>query len=240
VGALEKMGAEVFTWPAIEIAPPESWGPMDDALRSAASYDWIVVTSTNGVEAVFARLRAIGQDAKALDRCRIAAVGSATAKALGAANRVTDAVPEEFNSEALAKTLEATGVHGRRFLIVRALEGRDVLRDELTKLGGIVDVVVAYRTLKPDVDISPLRARLEAGEISMVTFASPSAVRNYVDMFEAGEALRLHASVAIAVIGSVTEHAAREVGLAVSLRPAEATAAALAEAIRHHFDTDAK
>ena len=82
-------------------------------------------------------------------------------------------------------------------------EGRDVLREELVTLGGIVTAVVAYRTVKPIVDISPLRARLKAGEISMVTFASPSAVRNYLGMFNVGEGVGLHASVAIAVIGGL-------------------------------------
>jgi uroporphyrinogen III methyltransferase / synthase len=233
--SLEELGAEVIELPAIEILPPENWAPFDSALRSLETYDWVVITSANGVEHFFARLAALGMDARALAKRRIAAVGSATANALRAAHLIPDAMPSEFNAAALANTLAATGVAGKRFLVVRALEGREVLPEELRKGGATVDVVAAYRTGRPDVDISPLRARLQAGRVQMVTFASSSAVRNYLDMFAEGEAVSLHRDVAIAVIGPVTEQAAVDAGLKVALRPREATAAALVEAIVSYF-----
>jgi uroporphyrinogen III methyltransferase/synthase len=225
----------VIELPAIEISPPESWGLLDDALKNLASYDWLVLTSANGVEHFFTRLLASGRDARALTRCRIAAVGSATANALLSAHLKADAMPAEFNAEALAKILSATGVAGKRFLVVRALEGREVLPEELRKMGGLVDVVPAYRTVRPQVDIAPLRSRLQAGRVHMVTFASSSAVRNYLDMFASKEGVALHANVAIAVIGPVTESAAKEAGLTVTIKPKEATTAALIEAIAAHF-----
>src|SRR5262250_428096 len=101
VDALAAAGADVIPCPTIEIAPPASWAPLDAALAHVESYDWVVLTSVNGVEMFFERLRALCRDVRTLHGVRIAAVGSETAAALGARGIVVDVVPEEFRAEAV-------------------------------------------------------------------------------------------------------------------------------------------
>ncbi|MFN7135477.1 MAG: uroporphyrinogen-III synthase, partial [Myxococcales bacterium] len=234
---LEELGAEVIEAPTIAIAPPESYAPLDHAIATLHEWDWLVLTSANGVEHFLRRLAACGRDARALAGIRIATVGSATSQTLREAHLTPDAVPHEFNAEALSRVLAATGVAGKRFLVVRALEGREVLPEELRRLGAHVHVVPAYRTVRPDIDVAPLRKRLEERRVSAVTFASSSAVRNFAGHFAPGELRTLLDGVAIGVIGPVTEAAVHELGLEVAVRPAEATIPALVAALVSHLNS---
>ena len=55
---LVDLGAEVLEFPTIRIVDPESWQPLDEAIRNVDVYDWIVFTSVNGVDKFFERLHA--------------------------------------------------------------------------------------------------------------------------------------------------------------------------------------
>ena len=228
---LEEQGAEVIELPCIRIGPPESLAPLDRAIAGLASFDWVVFSSANGVASFLARLSELGRDARSLGRARLAAVGPATARALREARLAVDAVPEEFNAEALARTLGQGLGQGSRVLVVRAQEGREVLPEELERLGAQVEVAPAYRTVAAPVDVGPLRARLEEGSVAAVTFASPSAVKAFVAAFAPGEAARLLSGCCVAAIGPVTAKAASQAGLQVGLCPAESTGPALVEAL---------
>lgn len=232
---LEELGAEVIDAPTIEIAPPATYEPLDQAIAELSQYDWLVLTSANAVERFLDRLRHSGWDARALAGRKIAAVGSATAEALREAHLTPDAMPAEFNAEALSRVLSATGVAGKRFLFARAADGSEVLPEALRELGARVDVVPAYRTVRPALDVTPLRTRFAQGSIDAVTFASSSAVKNFVDHFEPGEAVKRLAGIAIAVIGPVTARTVVELGLTVAVRPAQATVPAMVEALVAYF-----
>lgn len=228
---LEELGAEVLELPCIAIAPPESFGELDVAIRSLARFDWIAFTSPNGVEHFLARLSALGKDARALSGVKLAAVGASTAEALAAAHLNADLVPPEFHAEALAKALGSEAAARKRFLVVRALEGREVLLESLRERGAQVELAVAYRTVRPDADPAPVRARAAQGRLGAVAFASPSAVRHFLSYFEEGEAVRLLNSCCVAAIGPVTAKAVEDLGISVRVRPAESTAEALAQAL---------
>ncbi len=228
---LEELGAEVLELPCIAIAPPPSFGELDLAIRSLARFDWIAFTSPNGVEHFLARLTALGKDARALSEVKLAAVGASTAEALAAAHLRADLVPSEFHAEALAKALGSEAVARKRFLVVRALEGRDFLIDALRARGAEVELAAAYQTVRPDSDPAPVRVRAAQGRLAAVTFASPSAVRHFVSFFEEGEGVRLLQSCCVAAIGPVTAKALEEIGISVRVRPAESTADALAQAL---------
>src|SRR5438876_419013 len=124
VALLEAAGARVLVAPTIAIEPPPSWAPLDAALRRGGEYDWAVFTSVNGVEMVKARLSALGLDAGALGRCRVAAIGPATAEALSSVGLPATVVPEEYVAEGLARALATLVRPGQRVLLARAAEAR--------------------------------------------------------------------------------------------------------------------
>src|SRR5690606_7451693 len=113
------------------------------------SYDWVVFTSVNGVDAFFRRLDERGGDVRALGGARIAAIGSETARALERRHLRPDRVPPEFRAESLVDALAAEPLHGKRVLLPRAAGARQILPDELRARGAEVDEVETYRSVKP-------------------------------------------------------------------------------------------
>jgi len=55
-GELRKLGATVLEIPFIEIRKPRSFKPLDSALQNLDGYDWLILTSVNGVEAMWQRM----------------------------------------------------------------------------------------------------------------------------------------------------------------------------------------
>jgi uroporphyrinogen III methyltransferase/synthase len=228
---LEDAGAEVLAFPTIEIADPESFEALDEAIRNLDVYHWLVLTSANAVERFFARLWFADKDARHLAGLRVAAVGPATARLIEARGVRPDFVPEEHVGEGVLEGLLARGAReGTRVLLPRAAEAREVLPDELRVHGARVDVVPAYRTVPGDGDPSVL-ARLRAGDVDAVTFTSSSTVKNFVRLTE-GVDLGM---VVVACIGPVTAQTAGELGLTVAVEPEEYTIPALVEALGAYF-----
>ena len=155
---LRGLGANVVELPAIRIE-----SRIDDAeVRAAASeiadYDLVCLTSPNGVELLFEALAAAGRDARALAGATVAAIGPGTARALAAHGIAADVVPERFVAEALVEALAEVEVEGKRVLIARAAEARDVLPDALRERGGEVDVVALYETVREAPDEAAIAA----------------------------------------------------------------------------------
>jgi uroporphyrinogen-III synthase len=153
---LERQGAEVLLLPTIEIAPPESYAPLDDALRQARDFDWLVVTSANAVRVIGERLAELALSVESLVHLRCAAVGPSTADAMRELGLVVDVVPERYVGEALADAL-ADRVRGQRVLLVRAAAARDVVPDALVVADASVTVIDAYRTVVPPDAVERLR-----------------------------------------------------------------------------------
>ncbi|HEX5106570.1 MAG TPA: uroporphyrinogen-III C-methyltransferase [Pirellulaceae bacterium] len=198
---LAELGAEVLLQPAIEIRPPADWSPVDRALELLDRFDWLVVSSSNGVRFLLERLPAIGRDLRLLSKLKIAAIGPGTAEELARFHLWADLVPDEYRAESLAEALKG-GAAGKRFLLVRASRGREVLADELTKAGGIVEQVVVYESvdaLSPQAEIAELMA---AGRIDWTTVTSSAIARSLVRMF--GDTLRRTKLVSISPITSAT------------------------------------
>lgn len=232
IDALSADGAEVIPCPTIEIVPPPSWEPVDAALDRIATYDWIVLTSVNGVRAFFDRLCARRQDIRRLHRARIAAVGPETAAALAAHGILVDVVPGEFRAEGVAAALAESGVAGARILLPRAGGAREILPQMLRQAGAAVDEVVTYQSARPRALPPELPALLAERAIDLVTFTSSSTVRHFVEL--AGAAAR---TAPAACIGPITAETARTAGLNVVVEPRVYTVAALRDAILEHFAT---
>ncbi|HEX8773783.1 MAG TPA: uroporphyrinogen-III synthase [Pyrinomonadaceae bacterium] len=239
--ALEGYGARVISCPTIEIVEPESYQPLDDAIENLYGYDWLVLTSVNGVEHFLRRLDARGHDASALDDLRVCAIGEATAERLRLAHVHVDVVPEQFKAEGVFAALELfLGGHeqlrGQNFLIPRAAVARDYLPRALEAAGARADVVPAYRTVQPHpAERGRVEAMLTGGAVDCITFTSSSTVTNFAQMFEATDLSRLLEGVAVACIGDITASTAARYGLRTHIQPDEYTIPALARAIADHY-----
>ena len=218
---LREAGYEPVLYPTIRIAPPEDWEPLDQALHrlSRGGYDWLVLTSANGVRFVWNRLQVLGLQVPA--EVHIAVIGPATAKALQAQGREPDLIPPAYVAEALADALG--DVRGLRILLARADRARPTLREILQSRGAQVDEVVAYRTLVAPPDTPP-----PLDEVDVVTFTSPSTVQGFVQAL--GEQ-PLPPDVRVVCIGPITARAAREAGLPVHAVAQQYTMEGLLEAV---------
>jgi uroporphyrinogen-III synthase len=231
---LTSRGFEVHLIPALVIVPPEDLSPLDAAASRAAQggYDWIVVTSANGVRALWEALAKIDKEpgsgaAAAVPRAKIAAVGSATAEAAKRAGWSVELVPESFTGEGLLAAFEAIPIRGGRVLLAVAETARGVVPQGLSGRGADVDVVVAYRSAPAaGAEAARLRALLSEGRLDLVTLASPSAAEGVLEM--AGSAVL---GIPAAVIGPVTADAARALGFDVVAVADPHTAEGLADAV---------
>jgi uroporphyrinogen III methyltransferase / synthase len=229
---LEDSGAHVLQFPTIEIVPPESFDDLDRAIDE--KYDWLVFTSTNGVQFFFERLFAKGKDVRALAGMKVAAVGQSTAEELRRRGVAPDVVPERFISTELLPLL-AEEQRGIRTAIVRAEEGRDELPDELRRRGGDVDVVVAYRTIAADYDLDELRGMIAADAIDAVTFTSASTADHFFAKLSEEERAKVFARATIASIGATTSEAIVKYGRGPDVVAEKASVQALHDALLNSF-----
>lgn len=234
VQALRAAGAVPIELPAIVIVPVDDETPIRQAIARLAEYDWVIFTSQNGVARFFAVLQAMGGDARAFGRARLAAIGPATAAALAARGLRADLVPPAYVAEAVAEALIAQGIAGRRLLLARAAEARPVLPERLRAAGATVEVLPLYRTVPPLDLAERARALLTAEKIDIVTFTSASTVRHLVAALGGTDLLR---SLTVACIGPVTAQAAAELGLRVDIVAPEHTIPGLVEALIAHEST---
>ncbi|PKQ38005.1 MAG: uroporphyrinogen-III C-methyltransferase [Actinobacteria bacterium HGW-Actinobacteria-1] len=236
--ALEDLGAEVLEFPAIKVVDPESFEPVDDAIRNLDLYSWLVLTSVNGVERFFDRLEYADKDARALAGLRVAAIGPATAAACIARGVRPDYVPDEYRAEGVLEGLCERGVGaGTNVLLARALEAREVLPEKLRERGARVDVVPVYRTIVGEGEPGVLD-RLRDGDIDAVTFTSSSTVTNFITLTEGIDLADALKGALVASIGPITSDTARAAGLTVGVEAEEYTIPGLVTAVAKHFGVD--
>ncbi len=236
VEEIEKLGGEVVEFPTIEILPLESCEALDQAIDNIESYQWIIFTSANGVKFFFNRFFELGREIGALKEIRIAAIGPQTGKELKARSICADLVPGEYRAEAILEELKKHGVRGKRILLPRAAEAREILPETLREWGAELDVVEVYRTVGSKSDSSSLGSRIRAGNIDMVTFTSSSTVRYFAALFPGENVSELLASTAVGCIGPITQKTAEEMGVRVDLVAGEYTVHGLTRAIVDYFN----
>jgi uroporphyrinogen-III synthase len=222
-GELRKLGATVLEIPFIEIRTPQSFKPLDSALRNLAEYDWLILTSVNGVEAMWERLIKLRLRKGKLEHLRIAAIGPATKKAIEKRGVRVDVVPKEYVAESVVRSLRRR-VKGKRVLLVRAKVARDVIPKELRKAGAHVDVVEAYETIVPKSSRKQLRRALanprrrpHAGDFYQ--FLDGAQLCGFAGRTGA----RVLSGIKLASIGPVTSSTLREVGLKADIAAKEFT-----------------
>ena len=208
---LHELGADVVELPTIEIRPASDYAPLDRALASLACYDWLIFTSANGVRFFLERLDRSGCDLRNM-RARLCAIGPATRAALERVHLKVDLMGREYVAEGLVAALAPYDLAGKRVLLPRAAEARDLVPSELARRGAVVDVVEAYRTVVPET------AAAEAREIfggtrrpDCITFTRSSTVKNFVAVAGARSLEGVHA----VSIGPITSGTARAAGIRV-------------------------
>lgn len=211
---LRALGAEVIELPLIEFQA------LDFAIPDWGAYDWAIFTSANGVEFFFERV-------EPRPGPKLCAIGPATAAALRARGLEPDVIPPEFVGESVVEALREAGIGGRRVLLARAEEARDVIPAELARMGAGVDVLAVYRTAPPAGIEQKAREVFETIRPDWVTLTSSSTVRHLMAAVPA----RLLAGVKLASIGPVTSQTAREAGLEITVEAAEYTIDGLAQAL---------
>jgi uroporphyrinogen III methyltransferase/synthase len=144
-------------------------------------------------------------------------------------------VPGEYRAEAVLEGLGQAAVQGRRVLLPRALEARDILPDTLRQWGARVDVVAAYQTVLPGHQSAEVLDALRRGQVHCVTFTSSSTVSNFFRMFQQDELREALQGVTIACIGPVTAQTAEKYGLKTDIMPLDYTIPALVQAIQDYF-----
>jgi uroporphyrinogen III methyltransferase/synthase len=227
---LAALGAEPVELPAIRILPPDDPGPLDAALMRLDDYAWVILTSANGVAQVFARLAALGRDARAFGRTRLCAIGPATAAALAAHGLRADRVPPEYVAESILAIFAGESLAGQRVLLPQGDLARDALVVGLEALGATVEPVITYRTL-PETAADPATLRLiRAGAIDIVTLTSASTARHLVAALD-GDLSGLERAL-VAAIGPITAAAAQDAGLTVGVVAADQTIPGLVAALR--------
>ncbi len=223
---LAELGAGVLVQPAIEIAPPDDWAPVDRALARLDRYDWLVFSSANGVQALLERLLE-SSDLRALAGVKLAAIGPGTADELARYHLRADLLPEQYRAESLAEQLVRHSTANSRLLLARASRGREILAEQLSAAGHEVEQIVVYASrdvAQADADVAAL---LGDGQIDWITVTSSAIARSLVAMF--GDELR---KCKLASISPVTSATLEELGHEIAAEAREYTIAGLVEALR--------
>jgi uroporphyrinogen III methyltransferase/synthase len=251
---LKNLGGEIVAIPMIAIAPPDSWEPLDNALKTLERYEWILFTSVNAVEACLGRLEALGKNAQDLRARRLAAIGPSTAYALTQKGLKPEFCPSNFVGEGLVAEFpgypQLKGVH---ILWPRTNVGRAYVVDKLSEAGAVVEVVPSYQTSDPEnVDeiADELAALLVDREIDLITLASAQTARNFAKFLALGltrqgmsedEAKQrlpeLFDEVVISSIGPETSQAATKHLGKVDVEARRFTIEGLVDAVSSYFTT---
>jgi len=211
---LTLLGADVIELPTIKIVEPQNPMLFGELVQDCHTYDWIIFTSPNGVDAFFTMFDKLYNDARSIGGVRIACVGPSTAERVKARHLAVDLMPDKnFVAEGLVKAFkDHQNMENVNVLWVRAEETREVIANELTGMGAIVDEGLAYRTVAETEDNLEALARLKAEGADMITFTSASTVEHFLNLKVA-----LPEGIKIASIGPVTSTAIKEHGLNVDI-----------------------
>jgi uroporphyrinogen-III synthase len=211
--ALRELGASVIEIPVIEIVPPESFEPLDNALRQLHAYDWLILTSANTVQILAERIQSLGLGPAIFNNLKTVAIGSATAAAMVEKGINVGLVPDRYVAESVVNALQ-NHVRGSRILLARARIARDVIPEALSNAGARVDVVDAYQTVVPAGSERKIREIFTPARyaIDAVTFTSSSTVKNFIALLRQADIAIPLPGVKTCSIGPVTSATLREYG----------------------------
>ncbi len=205
---LEAEGATVIEMPTLVIKPPSTWEPLDQAITQLHTFDWLILTSANGVEFFCERLFQQGKNTSDLAAVKIAVVGKKTAATLKQKGLKPDLIPADFVADALVEEFPES-LMNKRILFPRVeTGGREILVQELTAKGAEVVEVPAYESGCPEQIDADVLAALQQQNIDIITFASSKTVKNFCDLIQP---FQIHLDrVCIASIGPQTSESCQQ------------------------------
>jgi uroporphyrinogen III methyltransferase/synthase len=229
---LARQGAEVVEIPTIELAALPLTASQINLVRQVSNYDWIIFSSANAIEYFMAAFLREGLDVRALRGVQIACVGEATAQALRKYGLIADLVPKEFKQEGFIRAFKHLELKGRKVLVPKAREGREVFESFLKSKGARVDLLTLYENRVPVGARRQIEELFEEqGGVDLLTFASSSAVEHFFRLLTPVQRKKWTSKLPLAVMGPVTARAARKWKAKVAVQPARYTVADLVEAI---------
>jgi uroporphyrinogen III methyltransferase / synthase len=243
---LEAQGSTVLEMAALEVVPPSSWEPLDRAIAELPTFDWIILTSANGVQYCMERLFAQGKDARALAGVKIAVVGRKTAVSLKQWGLIPDFMPPNYIADDLINHFPVQQLSGLRCLFPRVESGgREVLVQELTLQGVDVVEVPAYQSQCPDQAEPAILEAITAKKIDVITFASSKTVNYFWEILLRSSGLQASLvdwqeavrNVKIASIGPQTSQTCRQRFGRVDIEAQEYTLEGLTQAIVEAYTT---
>ncbi|MFZ1087364.1 MAG: uroporphyrinogen-III synthase [Terracidiphilus sp.] len=231
---LRALGAEPVELPVIEIGPPESFEPLDDALQHLDRYDWLILTSANTIERFCSRARRFAVNPAHTAGLKIAAIGQATAETAAGYGFQVAVVPQAYVAESLIAALGELP-RGKRILLPRATVARDVIPDALRAAGAVVDVVEAYRNVMPEAAPQQLRQALAEG-LDAATFTSSSSATHLAEAARMAGVVWPLAAIPAVSIGPITSQTLRELGWPPAAEAAPSDIPGLLAAVDNFFN----
>lgn len=227
---LEDFGASVVEFPVIRIIPLNN-ARVTRAIKEAACYDWLIFTSVNGVKIFMQKI----SDVRNLAGVKIAVIGKMTAQRLKDFNIHADLIPKEYYAESLVEKFKTQNLKGKKILLFRAKQARDILPRALKNMGARVTEIAAYKTVPVKHNITELKQQLADKAIDCLTFTSSSCANNFIALFKKQEKNRLLKNVKVAAIGPITRNTLKTFGVKTQIMPRVYTVLDLAKAIAGYF-----
>lgn len=235
VRALKAEGAAVVLVPLVAFGPPDDVGMLDEAIRGAGRYDWILLTSQNAVRALHERSNALGISlAKAMDGIPIAAVGPATAEAARNVGLNVEYVAVKHQGSGLADEL-SDKIAGKLVLLPRSDRANPEVVEKLQSLGARVNEIVAYKTVWPEEHGRAMVEKMVKEGADAVLFFSPSAIHHLQDILGNEKFHEFSRRTLFAAIGPVTEEALRKAKAERVAMAADTTVGAAIAVLRDYF-----
>ncbi|WP_024544551.1 uroporphyrinogen-III C-methyltransferase [Picosynechococcus sp. NKBG15041c] len=232
---LAETGANILEMPALEIREPSTWEPLDQAIASLETFNWLILTSANGVEYFFQRLETLGKDARALGNLKIAVVGKKTEKFLRNHGLKADYIPPDFIADSLVENFPESLRHQKILFPRVETGGRDILVQELSQQGAEIVEVPAYESGCPFRIPPHVWQAIQAQKIDFITFASSKTVRNFWHLLQQqGGDFRVLEKAKIVSVGPQTSQVCLELLQRVDLEAKEYTLEGLRDVIINH------
>ncbi len=235
VSRLTQLGAHCIEIPTIKIAPPKDLAPLKQAIENILDYEWLVLTSVNGVKFFFDTLFDMGKDVRSLGHLKFACIGPVTKERLKEYGIISDILPETYRAESVIEAFSHVDIQDKKVLLPRAKVARTILPEELTKMGARVDEVTAYETKLDDDRKEALLDALKENAIDAVTFTSSSTVSNFMSLIQKEDTGTLLKDVTIASIGPITSDTAKDLGIAPDIEAQAFTIPGLVDALTDYY-----
>jgi uroporphyrinogen III methyltransferase/synthase len=228
---LRERGARPVECPTIRFSPPADWSPVDRCIERLNQYDGLLFTSVNAVNFFLGRLEETGTPLTSLLRIPCFTIGPATGRALTRRKIPVKAIPDRYQAEGFLALLEKEDLRGKRFLLPRAREAREILTHFLEEHSVSVDVAVVYETRKAIENQELLMNILRMEPLEHITFTSTSTARFFGEMAGDEPLSSKWKLIPAACIGDITANAVRSLGFRTVITAQEATLEGLVQAL---------